>query len=162
MSQSVTYASQAVDPESIPWIPLGPGESFKPLCFLPADRGRVLLLRLEPGTIVPRHRHSGEVHGLNIKGQRQLLETGELVGPGGYVYEPAGNVDSWMAIGDEPVIVHIIAHGTLEYLDENDQVLRRDSASSLREVYQRYCQEHGITPLDLVGQKLHLAEVQQR
>jgi 2,4'-dihydroxyacetophenone dioxygenase len=41
-----------------------------------------------------------EVHALNLAGTRKLLDTGEVVGPGGYVYEPAGNVDSWMAIGD--------------------------------------------------------------
>jgi hypothetical protein len=34
-----------VDTASLPWIPLGPGESFKPLRFYRDDRGRVLLLR---------------------------------------------------------------------------------------------------------------------
>ncbi len=141
---TTTFASQASLPETIPWIPLGPGESFKPLCFLPGDRGRVLLLRLDPGTIVPRHRHSGEVHALNLSGSRQLLETGEIVGPGGYVYEPSGNVDSWLAVGGEPVIVHITAYGAMDYLDENDRVICRDSASSLRERYERYCTEQGL------------------
>jgi quercetin dioxygenase-like cupin family protein len=134
--------------DSLPWIPLGPGESFKPLRFYPNDRGRALLLRVEPGTVVPRHRHLGEVHAFNIAGQRQL-DTGEIVGPGGYVYEPTGNVDSWSAIGDEPVIVHIVSFGAMEYLGDDDQVLRRDTAASLRELYANYCREHGITPLEL-------------
>src|SRR5262249_50432741 len=94
---SVKPMSLPTDPANIPWIPLGPGESFKPLRFPPGDRGRVLLLRLEPGTLVPLHRHGGEVHGYNVSGSRKLLETGEIVGPGVYVYEPPGNVDSWMA-----------------------------------------------------------------
>jgi 2,4'-dihydroxyacetophenone dioxygenase len=141
--------SQPLDTESIPWIPLGPGESFKPLRFMTNDRGRVLLLRLDPGTIVPRHRHLGEVHGFNLAGSRKLIETNEIVGPGGYVYEPAGNVDSWMAVGDEPVIVHITTFGPMEYLGEDDQVLRRDTASSLHDVYLRYCETHGLTPLKL-------------
>ena len=72
-----------VDTASLPWIPLGPGESFKPLRFLPDDRGRALLLRLEPGLVVPRHRHLGEVHVFNVVGKRQL-DTGHVVGPGGY------------------------------------------------------------------------------
>ena len=146
-------ASQPLDPERIPWISLGAGESFKPLRFLSDDRGRVLLLRLEPGTVVPRHRHLGEVHGYNLAGRRKLLETGEIVGPGGYVYEPAGNVDSWMAVGDEPVVVHITSYGAMEYLDEDGEVLRRDTASSLREVYLLYCSENGLTPLDLGGER---------
>ena len=136
----------AVDPEVLPWIPLGPGESFKPLFF--SARARVLLLRLEPGTVVPRHRHRGEVHAFNVSGSRQL-DTGEIVGPGGYVHEPIGNVDSWTAVGDEPVIVHIASYGAMEYLDEHDEVLRRDDETTLLGVYLRYCDEHGLTPLQL-------------
>jgi 2,4'-dihydroxyacetophenone dioxygenase len=152
MEAPVKLASLPLDPETIPWIPLGPGESFKPLRFLSGDRGRVLLLRLEPGTVVPLHRHLGEVHGYNVAGRRRLLETGEVVAPGGYVYEPAGNVDSWMAVGDEPVVVHITSFGAMEYLGAGGEVLRRDSASSLRKTYLRYCAEQGLTPLDLGGE----------
>jgi quercetin dioxygenase-like cupin family protein len=143
--------SLPLNPEEIPWIPLGPGESFKPLRFLSNDRGRALLLRLQPGIVVPKHRHLGEVHGFNLAGRRKLLETDEIVGPGGYVYEPSGNVDSWMAVGDEPVVVHIIAYGAMEYLGENDQVVKRDTAGSLREAYLRYCRENALAPLDLGG-----------
>lgn len=146
---SMNYNSQLLDTTSIPWIPLGPGESFKPLRFLSNDRGRVLLLRLDPGTVVPRHRHLGEVHGFNIAGSRKLIESGEIAGPGAYVYEPAGNVDSWMAIGDEPVVVHITSFGAMEYLGDYDQVLRRDTASSLHQIYLRYCEEHNIAPVNL-------------
>ena len=143
------YDSQPLDTSLIPWIPLGPGESFKPLRFLSNDRGRVLLLRLDPGTVVPRHRHLGEVHGFNIAGSRKLIETGEIAGPGAYVYEPAGNVDSWMAVGDEPVIVHITSFGAMEYLGDDGQVLRRDTASSLLQIYLRYCEEHNLEPANL-------------
>jgi quercetin dioxygenase-like cupin family protein len=132
----------------LPWIPLGGGESFKPLRFYPNDRGRALLLRVEPGTVIARHRHHGEVHAFNLSGQRRL-DTGEIVGPGGYVYEPVGNVDSWSVVGDEPVVVYIVTFGTMEYLGDNDEVLRRDNAASLREIYINYCSEHGITPMDL-------------
>jgi 2,4'-dihydroxyacetophenone dioxygenase len=138
-----------IDTSSMPWIPLGPGESFKPLRFLPRGEGRVLLLRLEPGTVVPLHRHLGEVHAFNIAGSRKLLETGEIAGPGAYVYEPAGNVDSWMAIGDEPVIVHITSFGAMEYLGEDGSVLRRDTGTTLLEIYRRFCEQNGLAQADL-------------
>ena len=142
-----------VDAERLPWIPLAPGESFKPLRFLPDQDARVLLLRLAPGTSVPLHRHSGEVHAWNVSGSRQL-HTGEVVGPGGYVYEPPGNVDSWKAVGDEDVVVFITASGSMEYLGPKGEVLRRDGAESLRERYERHCAEAGIEPLDLVSGRL--------
>lgn len=138
----------SVDTEKLPWIPLGPGEDFKPLRFVPATSGRVLLLRLQPGCVVPRHRHLGEVHAYNLAGRRRL-DTGEVVGPGGYVYEPCGNVDSWTAVGDEPVVVLITAHGAMEYLGERGEVLRRDDAKSLREAYRRHCATTGLPELDL-------------
>jgi 2,4'-dihydroxyacetophenone dioxygenase len=124
------------------------GESFKPLRFYPDDRGRALLLRVEPGTVIPRHRHSGEVHGFNLAGRREL-DTGEVVGPGGCVYDPVGNVDSWKAVGGEPAVVHIVSCGAMEYLGGDDQILRRDTPASLRDIYLRYCREHGIEALDL-------------
>lgn len=141
-------ASVALDTERIPWIPLGPGVAFKPLRFLSRDEGRVLLLQLEPGTVVPRHRHLGEVHAYNLAGRRRL-DTGAVVGPGGYVYEPVGNVDSWTAVGDEPVIVLVTTYGAMEYLAEDGEVLQRDTAASLRGRYERYCAEKGLEPLEL-------------
>jgi quercetin dioxygenase-like cupin family protein len=144
-------AQSFLDTDSIPWIPLGPGESFKPLRFLARDGGRVLLLRLEPGTLVPRHRHLGEVHAFNLAGSRLLIETGQVVGPGGYVYEPAGNVDSWKAVGGAPVVVQIVAYGAMEYLDESGEVLQRDTHSSLLDAYLRYCRDNGLVPADLGG-----------
>src|SRR5262245_53571025 len=125
-----------LDTEGLSWIPLGPGEAFKPLRFLPEEDQRVLLLRLDPGVVVPLHRHLGDVHAYNLAGHRRL-DTGALVGPGGYVYEPVGNEDSWTAVGDEPVVVHIVTYGPMQYPDRNGRVLKRDSSLSLKEGYDR-------------------------
>jgi 2,4'-dihydroxyacetophenone dioxygenase len=132
----------------LPWVPFGPGKSFKPLAFFREDRGWVLLLRLEPGAVIERHRHTGEVHAFHVQGQRKL-GTGEVIGPGDYVYEASGNVDTWAAVGDEPLIVHIAVYGAIEYLDENDRVLARFSASTQYEVYRRYCEAEGVEVADL-------------
>jgi 2,4'-dihydroxyacetophenone dioxygenase len=72
-----------------------------------------------------------------------------VVGPGGCVYDPVGNVDSWKAVGGEPAVVHIVSCGAMEYLGGDDQILRRDTPASLRDIYLRYCREHGIEALDL-------------
>jgi quercetin dioxygenase-like cupin family protein len=146
---SFQYLSQPLDTESIPWIPIGPGESFKLLRCMPGDRGRVLLLRVDPGTVISRHRHLADVHCFNVSGSRRLIDSGEIIGPGVYVYEPAGNVDSWEAVGDEPAVILITSFGGMEYLDKNDQVLRRDTSSTLFDVYMRYCEEHKLTPVSV-------------
>lgn len=125
-----------IDAEKLPWIPLGSGESFKLLHSSRTER--VLLLRVEPGTVIPLHRHQGYVHAFNVSGTRKLIETGEIVGPGDYVYEPVGNVDSWMAVGDEPVIVHIVSTGAMEYLGAHGEVIERHDPALLQELHDRY------------------------
>lgn len=149
MTLAFAYGSRPTDVDRVPWIPLAEGEAFKPLRFLPNNRGRVLLLRLDPGTLVPRHRHTGEVHGFNVEGSRQLLDTGEIIPSGGYVYEPAGNVDSWMAVGDSPVTVFIAVRGAVEYLDDDDQVIQRDTTATMLDTYLGYCEANGLDPADL-------------
>ena len=54
------------------WIPLSTGISFKPIVFFPGDTGYQLLLKVEPGAVVPRHHHTGEVHAFVRSGQRRI------------------------------------------------------------------------------------------
>jgi len=136
-----------LDTGTQPWVPLStPGLSMKLIAVLPGDAGYHLLLRLEPGTVIPRHRHTGEVHAFNLSGHRLLLDTGERIGPGTYVHEPAGNVDSWQAVGDEPCVVHVVAHGRVEYLDELGRVIRHTDAGTARRTHLAWCAEHGVAP----------------
>lgn len=124
------------DVDDLPWQQIKPGFHRKLLRGGGDGDVRVQLLRLEPGTVIPRHRHAGEVHALNLTGSRKLLDTGEVIGPGGYVYEPPGNIDSWMAVGDTPVIVFTTAQGAIEYLDDRDQVIGRTTTSGATREYQ--------------------------
>lgn len=137
----------AVDTTTFGWVPLGPGLSFKPLNFFPDDTGYQLLLRVEPGTVVPPHRHTGEIHAYNISGHRRIITTGDVVGPGTYVHEPAGNEDSWEGIGDEPCIVHLEANGRVEYLDDHGNVTRHTDAATARRQYLSWCGAEDIEPL---------------
>ncbi|MBU8896076.1 anti-sigma factor [Corallococcus sp. H22C18031201] len=137
-------ASLPVHADRIPWIPMGPpGLSFKPLRFYKDNRGWTYLFRVEPGTVIPRHRHTGEVHAINLVGKRQLLDTGEEVGPGTYVYEPVGNVDSWMAVGDEPVVIFITIFGAIEYMGPDGAVTKRVTSDDRLETYRRWCEANG-------------------
>ena len=137
-----------VDTDGMPWIATGPGKSFRPLRF--AADGWSELMRLEPGSAVALHRHTGEVHAFNIRGTREILGSGELVGPGGYVYEPAGTVDGWGAVGDEPCVVHIKVAGITEYLDDSGQVIESVNAGTQRAVYLAWCRAHDVPPYERI------------
>src|SRR5262249_19334430 len=134
---------------AVPWVPLAEGKLFKPLRFLSGNRGFVELLRIEPGIVIPLHRHSGEIHAFNLEGSRELC-TGELIGPGDYVYEPVGNTDSWRVVGDVPCVIFVTVMGSVEFLGPDNTVTRIVSGDTLREIYQQYCAMNGIQALDLV------------
>lgn len=138
-----------LNPELIPWIPLGEGKSFKPLRFFSDNRGFAELLRIEPGTVIPLHRHTGEIHAFNLEGSRELC-TGEVIAPGEYVYEPAGNIDTWKAVGDVPCIIFVTVRGAVEFMGPGNTVARSVSGNDLRALYQQHCEANGIEMLDLV------------
>jgi len=123
---------------ALPWQPIHPGFSLKVVRGSTDDAAtRALLLRLEPGTDVGFHRHTGEIHAFNLAGTRELC-TGERIGPGGYVYEPPGNHDSWRAVGDEPVIIFLTATGAIEYLDDEGNVTSRTTTGSVTRSYEAF------------------------
>lgn len=118
--------------ENLPWLTIRPGFDMKVVRGGDSDDDtRVLVLRVQPGIVIERHRHTGEIHALHLAGQRKILDTGEVIGPGGYVYEPPGNEDSWMAIGDEPLVVFLTARGAIEYIDERGEVTARSTTTSV-------------------------------
>ncbi|OJX16708.1 MAG: anti-sigma factor [Devosia sp. 67-54] len=137
-------------PAGLPWIPSAtPGKSSKPLRFLSGDRGFVELLRMEPGVAMPLHRHTGEIHAYNLGGSRQLC-TGEIIGPGGYVFEPPGNTDWWKIVGDDTMLALVVVMGTVEFLNPDGSIRASVSAATQLAEYERFCRENGLALLDLV------------
>ena len=126
------------------WIPEGPGKWSLPLQFL-ADGGWVELMRLEPGTKLTLHRHHGEVHGLNLQGRRRL-DNGRIVAAGDYVYEPTGTVDSWEAVGDEVLVLHVVVRGDVDYVAADGQVQRHITTADVKAGYHAFCTERGLQP----------------
>jgi quercetin dioxygenase-like cupin family protein len=133
----------------VPWIRLGEGRELKPLRFLSEDRGYVALLRIEPGAVVPVHRHTGEVHTFMIEGEREL-HTGEIIGPGDYVFEPAGHIDTWKGVGESPALVLVVVYGAADHVGPTDQSERRFSSGNVEKMYRDYCDAQGVEALDLV------------
>ncbi|MCE4556447.1 cupin domain-containing protein [Roseateles cellulosilyticus] len=126
------------------WMPEGDGKWSLPLQFIPGG-GWVELMRLAPGTVLPLHRHHGEAHGLNLQGQRRL-DDGRVIGPGEYVFEPAGNVDSWQATGNEPLVLHVVVRGDVDYMAANGAVLRRITTPDRLASYRAFCAVRGLKP----------------
>ena len=149
MNDLVYLATLAGSGAQLPWIPVAPGVSSRSLAFFRDGKGWVSLLRLEPGARIPPHRHQGEVHGFVLAGRRRLGPAGPIRALGAYDYEPAGQVDTWMAEGEEPLISLFVVRGAVEYLDAEGKVVRAETTDSKAEAYRCFCAERGLAPLDL-------------
>lgn len=136
-------SAQTVAADDSPWVPAGPGKSFKLLHLPPDNSGFVELLRIDPRCVVPLHRHTGAIHAYNLQGTREIC-TGETIGPRQYVFEPAGNTDWWRAVGDEPAVLLAFVQGAVEYLDEKGAVTRRIDAAALYALYRQHCTDIGL------------------
>jgi len=147
MSPSLEDEIMAYD-RDIPWVPLGEGKTFKPLRFFKEDGGFVELLKLEPGAEIPWHKHTGLVHAYNLQGSRKL-DSGEIIGPGDYVFEPPGNVDKWQAVGEVPLVVFVLLEGAVQYVDSAGHVLKEFRASTLDDIYRAHCKTNGFPYLNL-------------
>lgn len=134
--------------ERLPWISTGPSISTKLLALF-HDKQDWVMLRVEPSTQIPLHRHQGEVHGIILSDRRRLEPGGRVLGPGDYAYEPDGHVDFWAAHGDESFESLFRLRGAVEYLDADRNVIRCETAASKADEYRRVCAERGIAPVDL-------------
>lgn len=145
------WPARVASASSSPWVASGtPGKSARLLRFLPKGEGFVELLRMEPGVAMPLHRHSGEIHAYNVAGSRQLC-TGEIIGPGDYVYEPSGNTDWWRVVGGEPLLALVVVRGKVDFLAADGSVRHTADANTQREELWRHCQAHGLAMPDLEG-----------
>jgi 2,4'-dihydroxyacetophenone dioxygenase len=134
--------SSAID--ALPWQPISPGFHLKLIRgSIDDDDTRVLVLHVAPGTVIERHRHLGEVHAFHLAGLRKL-DSGRVVGPGEYLYEPPGNVDSWTAIGDAPAVIFLTVRGALEYLGGTGGVVSRTTTASLTAGYRAFVAEAAV------------------
>jgi len=138
--------SKPLDTNALPWMPLSPGVSVRPLWL--SGEERTIQLKVDPGHRIGPHRHTGPVHALTLSGCRRLA-SGDLAGPGAYVYEPEGNEDHWACEGDAPVIVQITMRGRVEYVGPGGEVTSATDTAGLQQQFLDWCHHQGIAPYAL-------------
>ena len=141
---------RAVNSEDIPWVPQGERVWFKPLRFDLATGRWANLLKVTGGGKVNRHRHSGgQVIGFVLQGGWRYLEREWVAKPGTFVWEPPGDIHTLVVDEGEEMITLFILEGTVQYLDDEDQVIYQDDVFTKLERYLDYCKREGIEPQDL-------------
>ncbi len=150
-TEEMALSDQAIDSGEIPWVPQGERVWFKPLRFDLATGRWINLLHVQGGGKVNRHRHTGgQVLGYCIEGAWHYLERDWVARPGTLIYEPPGDIHT-LVVDEEAgyMVTLFILEGTVQYIDDDDDLIYQDDVFSKLERYLKHCEEQGIEPLDL-------------
>ncbi|MCL4780480.1 MAG: cupin domain-containing protein [Gammaproteobacteria bacterium] len=109
-----------VHTEDLPWLPLAPKIGIRVLRLNRDTGGFSVMIRAEPGAVLPRHRHVESAEILVLKGQGRHPQTGEFR-VGDYVSEPKGAVHDMVPFNDEIVLL-MICEGPSEFIADDDSV----------------------------------------
>ena len=102
------------------WIEHRPGVRFRPIAFNVSQGGWTNILRMAPGTSMPRHYHTAPVHGFTLQGEWHYLEHEWKAPKGTYILEPPGEAHTLVcdAGQTEDMMTFFITTGSLIYTDE--------------------------------------------
>lgn len=104
----------------VPWLPLAEKVFIRVLKTNRETGGFSVMIRAEPGGVLPRHRHVGEAEVYILKGQGNHPQSGDF-GPGDFITEPKGALHDPVEFGEETELL-MICDGPSEFLGEDGGV----------------------------------------
>ncbi|HMM74754.1 MAG TPA: 2,4'-dihydroxyacetophenone dioxygenase family protein [Gammaproteobacteria bacterium] len=139
--------------DDLPWVSLAEGVSFQ-LLQADVEAGLwVLKTRFEPGVVVQRHKHTGEVYAFTLCGAWKYLEYPEINRAGSYLYEPAGSIHTLTALADNTgdTEVWFAIRGANLNLTPDGKVESVLDAGKILKIYRRECAARGLPAPDVIG-----------
>lgn len=100
------------------WVPVTKSVSFKPLLLSASGGYYINLLRVRQSGVLSRHRHSGAVHAIVLKGRWYYLEHDWVADEGSFAFEPPGETHTLFVPEDvEEMITWFHVQGGYTYVD---------------------------------------------
>jgi len=138
--------------EEIPFIDFGDMEVQ--LLQVDVEAGLwVVRTRMQPGTTLQRHKHTGEVFALTFSGAWKYLEYPEVNRPGSYLYEPAGSIHTLHVPEEVEGITDVwfAVRGANLNLDAEGKVESYTDASTVRDGYLAMAEQRGLGRPPIIG-----------
>jgi 2,4'-dihydroxyacetophenone dioxygenase len=134
------------------WVPVTSTVSFKPLLLCTSGGYYVNLLRVRKAGVLSRHRHSGAVHAIVLKGRWLYLEHDWVAEEGSYAHEPAGETHTLVVPeGVDEMITWFHVTGGYTYVDPQGVAVGYEDVFTKLEAAQRHYKELGL-PDDYIKQ----------
>lgn len=100
------------------WVPQSGQVSFKPLVLNVSQGYYVNLLRVRQSGVLSRHRHTGPVHAITLRGRWRYLEHDWIASAGDYAFEPPGETHTLVVPDDVDEMVTLFhVTGGYTYVD---------------------------------------------
>lgn len=112
-----TELGHVINTNDLEWRELAPGVGIKVLRLDDQSGAWSVMIRSEPGSVLPPHRHDALSEIFILKGQGTHPETGDFQA-GDFVIEPAGAIHSPLFFTEE-VIQIMISQGPSTFLAED-------------------------------------------
>jgi quercetin dioxygenase-like cupin family protein len=127
------------------WIPLSETVSFRPVHFNVSQGFYAHVMRVTRGGVLSRHRHTGGVHALVLKGRWHYLEHDWVAEEGSYAFEPPGETHTLVVPEDcQEMITFFIVHGALMYVDPEGRATGYDDVFTRLEIAADYYEKIGL------------------
>ena len=135
--------------EESPWVPFKGDTTFiRHLAFDVRTNMYANVLWVKKGGMLGRHRHRGRVFGYTLEGSWRYLEYDWVAKTGSYVQESPGAIHT--LVSDEGMKTVFWLNGSLEFYDDNNNLVETLDVFWFMDHYLSYCREHGLK----VNQKL--------
>lgn len=138
--------------DDIPWVDTGIGLDLK---LVQADIELGLWIvrnRFAPGSVVQKHKHTGQVFGYTLTGAWKYAEYPYVNRAGSFLFEPAGSEHTLTVLEDnaEPTDVWFQIYGANLNLDADGNVESITDARSIYEAYMALCEAQGFDRPDVL------------
>ena len=127
------------------WVPLTDTVSFRPIHFNVSQGFYAHVMRVTQGGVLSRHRHTGGVHALVLKGRWHYLEHDWIAEEGSYAFEPPGETHTLVVPDDcAEMITFFIVNGALMYVDPDGKSTGYDDVFTRREIAAAHYEKVGL------------------
>ena len=126
-----------------PYVPFKDGVFIRHLAFDVRNNVYANVLLVKQGGLLGRHRHRGRIFACTLEGSWRYLEYDWVATPGSYVQESPGAVHTLFS--ENGMKTMFVLNGSLDFVDDNDNLIETLDVFWFINHYVNYCREHGIT-----------------
>ena len=115
------HGGDTIHCDALPWLPLAPQVFMKVIKLVPETGAYSIMIRAEPGGVLPRHKHLEAAEIFILKGKGEHKQSGAFR-PGDYVSERKGAVHDPLVFTEETELL-MVSSGPSAFLGPNDETL---------------------------------------